>query len=180
MGESNCAWNRKALLHRDTMLAAAAVYGGKGVDLSAQPGPTDQLACHLYPLKLQFPFLLRHHQISCPSFQNADPVATYPFSQLFFLYSLCTVSFSVLRIFHVRCAQNPMSILLLISLWRSWFCGADFFPPLAVFQTLTIICLYRNVQKWGWFRPCHISDLLHDRMEIPWFTGNVIKTDQFS
>ncbi|XP_019490799.1 PREDICTED: arginine-hydroxylase NDUFAF5, mitochondrial isoform X2 [Hipposideros armiger] len=27
MGESNCAWNRKALLHRDTMLAAAAVYG---------------------------------------------------------------------------------------------------------------------------------------------------------
>ncbi|XP_049630314.1 arginine-hydroxylase NDUFAF5, mitochondrial [Suncus etruscus] len=26
MGESNCAWNRKALLHRDTMLAAAAVY----------------------------------------------------------------------------------------------------------------------------------------------------------
>ncbi|XP_044119404.1 arginine-hydroxylase NDUFAF5, mitochondrial isoform X1 [Neovison vison] len=27
MGESNCAWNRKGLLHRDTMLAAAAVYG---------------------------------------------------------------------------------------------------------------------------------------------------------
>ncbi|XP_027034705.1 arginine-hydroxylase NDUFAF5, mitochondrial isoform X1 [Tachysurus fulvidraco] len=26
MGESNCAWNRKALLHRDTILAAAAVY----------------------------------------------------------------------------------------------------------------------------------------------------------
>ncbi|XP_003411496.3 arginine-hydroxylase NDUFAF5, mitochondrial isoform X2 [Loxodonta africana] len=26
MGESNCSWNRKALLHRDTMLAAAAVY----------------------------------------------------------------------------------------------------------------------------------------------------------
>ncbi|XP_057358697.1 arginine-hydroxylase NDUFAF5, mitochondrial isoform X1 [Manis pentadactyla] len=26
MGESNCAWNRKALLHRDSMLAAAAVY----------------------------------------------------------------------------------------------------------------------------------------------------------
>ncbi|KAM9057099.1 arginine-hydroxylase NDUFAF5, mitochondrial isoform 2-T2 [Megaptera novaeangliae] len=26
MGESNCAWHRKALLHRDTMLAAAAVY----------------------------------------------------------------------------------------------------------------------------------------------------------
>jgi hypothetical protein len=30
MGESNCSWNRKALLHRDTMLAAAAVYRGKG------------------------------------------------------------------------------------------------------------------------------------------------------
>ncbi|XP_062865736.1 arginine-hydroxylase NDUFAF5, mitochondrial isoform X5 [Trichomycterus rosablanca] len=28
MGESNCAWNRKPLLHRDTMLAAAAVYKG--------------------------------------------------------------------------------------------------------------------------------------------------------
>ncbi|KAM8774539.1 arginine-hydroxylase NDUFAF5, mitochondrial isoform 4-T4 [Rhynchonycteris naso] len=26
MGESNCAWNRKPLLHRDTMLAAAAIY----------------------------------------------------------------------------------------------------------------------------------------------------------
>nr|XP_057941996.1 arginine-hydroxylase NDUFAF5, mitochondrial isoform X2 [Doryrhamphus excisus] len=26
MGESNCAWNRRAMLHRDTMLAAAAVY----------------------------------------------------------------------------------------------------------------------------------------------------------
>ncbi|TNN61486.1 NADH dehydrogenase [ubiquinone] 1 alpha subcomplex assembly factor 5 [Liparis tanakae] len=26
MGESNCAWNRRSLLHRDSMLAAAAVY----------------------------------------------------------------------------------------------------------------------------------------------------------
>lgn len=26
MGESNCAWNRRSLLHRDTVLAAAAVY----------------------------------------------------------------------------------------------------------------------------------------------------------
>ncbi|XP_051939930.1 arginine-hydroxylase NDUFAF5, mitochondrial [Hippocampus zosterae] len=26
MGESNCAWNRRCLLHRDTILAAAAVY----------------------------------------------------------------------------------------------------------------------------------------------------------
>ncbi|XP_042188787.1 arginine-hydroxylase NDUFAF5, mitochondrial isoform X3 [Callorhinchus milii] len=26
MGESNCAWTRKPLLHRDTMLAAAAIY----------------------------------------------------------------------------------------------------------------------------------------------------------
>uniref|UniRef100_A0A8B9HNR7 Arginine-hydroxylase NDUFAF5, mitochondrial n=1 Tax=Astyanax mexicanus TaxID=7994 RepID=A0A8B9HNR7_ASTMX len=26
MGESNCAWNRRSLLHRDTMLAAAAIY----------------------------------------------------------------------------------------------------------------------------------------------------------
>lgn len=26
MGESNCAWNRRALLHRDTILAAAAIY----------------------------------------------------------------------------------------------------------------------------------------------------------
>lgn len=29
MGESNCSWNRKPLLHRDTMLAAAAIYRGK-------------------------------------------------------------------------------------------------------------------------------------------------------
>nr|XP_033795695.1 arginine-hydroxylase NDUFAF5, mitochondrial isoform X4 [Geotrypetes seraphini]XP_033795696.1 arginine-hydroxylase NDUFAF5, mitochondrial isoform X4 [Geotrypetes seraphini] len=26
MGESNCCWNRKPLLHRDTMVAAAAIY----------------------------------------------------------------------------------------------------------------------------------------------------------
>uniref|UniRef100_A0A665TG03 NADH:ubiquinone oxidoreductase complex assembly factor 5 n=1 Tax=Echeneis naucrates TaxID=173247 RepID=A0A665TG03_ECHNA len=26
MGESNCAWNRRSLLHRDTLLAAAAIY----------------------------------------------------------------------------------------------------------------------------------------------------------
>uniref|UniRef100_A0A8C4ZMR3 Arginine-hydroxylase NDUFAF5, mitochondrial n=1 Tax=Gadus morhua TaxID=8049 RepID=A0A8C4ZMR3_GADMO len=26
MGESNCAWNRKSVLHRDSMLAAAAIY----------------------------------------------------------------------------------------------------------------------------------------------------------
>lgn len=26
MGESNCAWNRKSLLHRDTLLSAAAIY----------------------------------------------------------------------------------------------------------------------------------------------------------
>ncbi|XP_060716400.1 arginine-hydroxylase NDUFAF5, mitochondrial isoform X2 [Tachysurus vachellii] len=35
MGESNCAWNRKALLHRDTILAAAAVY--KGVNSTVPP-----------------------------------------------------------------------------------------------------------------------------------------------
>lgn len=29
MGESNCAWNRRSLLHRDTMLAAAAIYKGE-------------------------------------------------------------------------------------------------------------------------------------------------------
>lgn len=34
MGESNCSWNRKALLHRDTMLAAAAVYRGELLTLS--------------------------------------------------------------------------------------------------------------------------------------------------
>uniref|UniRef100_A0A3Q3QDM1 Arginine-hydroxylase NDUFAF5, mitochondrial n=1 Tax=Monopterus albus TaxID=43700 RepID=A0A3Q3QDM1_MONAL len=32
MGESNCAWNRRPLLHRDTVLAAAALYKGGGGD----------------------------------------------------------------------------------------------------------------------------------------------------
>lgn len=32
MGESNCAWNRKSLLHRDTILAAAAIYKGETAD----------------------------------------------------------------------------------------------------------------------------------------------------
>ncbi|KAM9856548.1 arginine-hydroxylase NDUFAF5, mitochondrial isoform 3-T5 [Aulostomus maculatus] len=29
MGESNCAWNRRSMLHRDTILAAAAIYKGQ-------------------------------------------------------------------------------------------------------------------------------------------------------
>ena len=29
MGENNAAWNRKTLLHRDTILAASSVYQGK-------------------------------------------------------------------------------------------------------------------------------------------------------
>lgn len=32
MGESNCAWSRKMSLHRDTILAANAVYKGKQYD----------------------------------------------------------------------------------------------------------------------------------------------------
>lgn len=32
MGESNCAWNRKSLLHRDTILAAAAIYKGEAAN----------------------------------------------------------------------------------------------------------------------------------------------------
>ena len=29
MGENNAAWNRKTLLHRDTILAASSIYEGK-------------------------------------------------------------------------------------------------------------------------------------------------------
>ena len=29
MGENNAAWNRKTLLHRDTILAASSIYQGK-------------------------------------------------------------------------------------------------------------------------------------------------------
>lgn len=31
MGENNAAWNRKTLLHRDTILAASSIYQGKWV-----------------------------------------------------------------------------------------------------------------------------------------------------
>ena len=34
MGENNAAWNRKTLLHRDTILAASSVYQGKSFSLS--------------------------------------------------------------------------------------------------------------------------------------------------
>lgn len=34
MGESNCCWNRKPMIHRATMLAAAAVYKGMSFLLS--------------------------------------------------------------------------------------------------------------------------------------------------
>lgn len=36
MGESNCAWNRRSMLHRDTVLAAAAVYKGESTE-STEP-----------------------------------------------------------------------------------------------------------------------------------------------
>ena len=29
MGESNASWNRKTILHRDTITAASAIYNGK-------------------------------------------------------------------------------------------------------------------------------------------------------
>jgi len=66
MGESNCAWNRKALLHRDTMLAAAAVYRGKRAGCLFHPRFTEECVPYrVYPLTLPvlFPFPLRHHQI---------------------------------------------------------------------------------------------------------------------
>ena len=34
MGENNAAWNRKTLLHRDTILAASSVYQGKSFFLN--------------------------------------------------------------------------------------------------------------------------------------------------
>uniref|UniRef100_A0A3Q2PJE8 Arginine-hydroxylase NDUFAF5, mitochondrial n=1 Tax=Fundulus heteroclitus TaxID=8078 RepID=A0A3Q2PJE8_FUNHE len=37
MGESNCAWNRRSMLHRDTMLAAAAIYKMYGSEDGSVP-----------------------------------------------------------------------------------------------------------------------------------------------
>lgn len=34
-------------------------------------------------------------------------------------------------------------------------------------------CPNRNVRKQWWLCTCHLSDLLHDWLEIPWVTGNV-------
>lgn len=42
MGESNCAWNRKSLLQRDTILAAAAIYKGE----TANREMKDSLKCN--------------------------------------------------------------------------------------------------------------------------------------
>ena len=56
MGESNCAWNRRALLHRDTMLAAAAVYRGKEAARSPSQAHYCPVPCHPYPLKSHCPF----------------------------------------------------------------------------------------------------------------------------
>ena len=35
MGENNAAWNRKALLHRDTIMAASSIYKGTTNSLQA-------------------------------------------------------------------------------------------------------------------------------------------------
>lgn len=89
MGESNCAWNRKALLHRETMLAAAAVYGGKE-RTSFFAASVSNWAHRVYPLTLPVlvPFLWWHHQVSCLSFQNTDPIAPDPPSRLSLLFLL--------------------------------------------------------------------------------------------
>lgn len=149
MGESNCAWNRKALLHRDTMLAAAAVYGGK---LGTWPffclhltGVLVPCCVYLSTLPVPFPFLLRLHQISCLSFQNTDPVTHFLFPDS--PYYFCIVTLSVLRIFHMRHSRSPGSILISLSLWRAWFLLRRLLFLLACFQTLTIIFfveMYRN------------------------------------
>lgn len=103
MGESNCAWNRKALLHRDTMLAAAAVYRGKRAGRPFHPCLAEErMPCHVYPLKLPVLFSFPV-QISCPSFQNTDPVVWYSFSKQPLASS---ISFSAL-IFHVRHSRSP-------------------------------------------------------------------------
>lgn len=117
MGESNCAWNRKALLHRDTMLAAAAVYGGKGADHSAAC-VTEDLRPVVYPLKLPvlFPFLSRHHQISCPSFKTQILYPHIPFQTGL---TLRTISFSGVEDFSCEAFSESLNVLISISLWRT-------------------------------------------------------------
>uniref|UniRef100_A0A673G4L1 Arginine-hydroxylase NDUFAF5, mitochondrial n=1 Tax=Sinocyclocheilus rhinocerous TaxID=307959 RepID=A0A673G4L1_9TELE len=55
MGESNCAWNRKSLLHRDTILAAAAIYKGETANWERHRtlgGPLILLKCYLFKVPL--------------------------------------------------------------------------------------------------------------------------------
>lgn len=90
MGESNCAWNRKALLHRDTMLAAAAVYGGKRAGHPyAAPLGNWCLSHFSLTCASAASFLLRHCPTSCHSFQNIDSIAPYPFSKQSLLFPYC-------------------------------------------------------------------------------------------
>lgn len=65
------------------------------------------------------------------------------------------------------------------SLW--WVCHAQCWcSENWVFLRTDSLCLFflpscpnRNVRKQRWLSTCHVSDLLHDWLEIPWITGNV-------
>ena len=122
---------------------------------------------------------LRHLQTSCPSLKTQILWLCILFPQS--PTSLLSAS-QCWGLFHKSLSQNPMSILIFICLLEDilFLNRFFFFSYLHFFQTLTMICFYRNVQKWGWFCACHISDLLHDRMEISWFTGIFINIDHFS
>lgn len=88
MGESNCAWNRKALLHRDTMLAAAAVYRGKEAHRSAtrMHWGTCPLSCLSLTIASAFSFPFKALSDFLFFFQNTDPIAPYPFSKQSLLF----------------------------------------------------------------------------------------------
>ena len=130
MGESNCAWNRKALLHRDTMLAAAAVYQGKEAARSPSQARWPSLSSLSPKIALSF---LRHLQISCPSLKTQILWLCILFPQS--RASLLSAS-QCWGFFHKSLSQNPMSILIFISLWRTYFFWIDFFFPTCIFFRL--------------------------------------------
>lgn len=141
MGESNCSWNRKALLHRDTMLAAAAVYRGKGWPLFHLPHHgTCAVSC----------WFLSHCQCIFHSHEGSLRLHVLPLkTQILWLFPDSLYDFLTLSINNFSCKlfSESYEYPIPISFWRTWPLLRRNFFILAFFQTLTIIVfleMYRN------------------------------------
>lgn len=173
MGESNCSWNRKPLLHRETMLAAAAIYQGQYLRVMSSSKMTLRtfFLCLFYDLFVKKTQKPKQAQSKT---KNPKYLRTKCHYHKLFLTLIIMPGFELYWCTSVRYFYCPKSFT------RSHYdefdvLRAECFLELTscTFSLSLPSCPNRNVWKQQWLCTCHLSDLLHDWLEIPWVTGNV-------